>query len=426
MHYFLYPIKDTFVRNDKNFIFKNMGLDEILEVEKRTYPIAYQSTASGQLEPGFGAKDTYLSRAFFYFDLSDISASISSGEITNPKFYLSLKTADVQSVPLSYTLAAYPLAKGWGMGTGYKYDGQQIADGASWKFADGISLKWWASQSLLNSEGGGIWYVEAGVLGSGSGYAQPPYVGPNPYDPFPYCIAPTPTPGPTPTPTPTPTPAPIGTVSGSLVCSQSFSYQTSDVYMDVTKIINSWLTDTVPNYGMIVLHSGESDSIDYGKLRFFSKETNTIYSPHLDVVWDAHTFNTGSGTGSLDELPLKDTVVSIKNMMPEYRQGSVIQFTVTPRTRYPIKTFTNNLSDYIVPYHLPSSSFYSVLDAETREVVIPYDFGTQLSLSPTDGTFFMLDTSGIAQERHYTISIRSEQSGSIVTFEIPTSFKITR
>ena len=35
MHYFLYPTKDTYISNDPQLMFKNVGLDEILAVEKR-------------------------------------------------------------------------------------------------------------------------------------------------------------------------------------------------------------------------------------------------------------------------------------------------------------------------------------------------------------------------------------------------------
>jgi hypothetical protein len=422
MHYFLYPTKDTTLSNHPDFMFKNMGLDEILEIEKRTYQVATQSayetfhmgTASVQLEPAFGAKDTSLSRALLHFNLTEISRSISAGTITNPKFYLSLKTAEAKEVPVYYTLAAYPLAKEWVMGTGYKYDGQGIADGASWKFAGASANKWWPEESLWSLEGGGIWYVSASVSGSGSGYAEPPFVSPNPYDPFPSCSLSSSLTG-----------SPIPPVTGNLVCYQTFDYQTSDVRMDVTTIVNAWLSNTVPNYGLIVMHSGETDSIDYGKLRFFSKETNTIYSPHLDIGWDDSTFNTGSGSSSLEPLNIQDAVVTIKNMSAEYKHGSIIKFEVTGRKRYPIKTFTNRLSDYLEPYYLPSASFYSIRDAESAEMVIPYDFCTRLSLDET-GNYFYLDTTGLPQERYFGISIRAEQSGSILTFDIPTTFKISR
>lgn len=415
MHYFLYPTKDSFISNNPSFTFKNMGLDEILEVEKRTYPVAYQSTASGQYEPAFGAKDTSLSRALLHFNLLEISQSIAAGNIISPKFYLSLKVAEATEIPTSYTLAAYPLAKHWEMGTGHKYDGSGVSNGASWKFSDAGSIKWWSSESLSDLTGGGLWYVNSSSLGSGSGYAQLPHVSPNPYDPFPFCSGSFP-----------PTSSAIQQVTGAFACSQSFDCQSSDVYMDVTTIVNAWLSNTIPNYGLIVLHSGESDNVDYGKLRFFSKETNTIYSPHLDVAWQDAVFSVSASlSSSFDPLDIQDAVVSIKNMAPVYKHGSIVRFGVVGRKRYPIKTFTNKLSDYLEPYYLPFDSFYTIRDADSEETIIPYDIFTRISFDYS-GNYFFLDTTGLPQERHFRIEIRSEQSGSINTFDIPTTFKITR
>jgi hypothetical protein len=421
MHYFLYPTKDAFISNDPDLMFKNMGRDEILEVEKQTTPIKTYSTGSSgsiypQAEVSFGSENTILSRALLQFNLTDISRSIALGTIIDPKFYLTLKTAQAWEVPVSYTLAAYPLAVNWSMGTGYRYDGSSIADGVSWKFADGVTQTWWTPESLIDNSGGGIWYVSASLFGSGSGYAQPPFASPTPYDPFPYCSGSAPATSST----------PIAPVTGGFVCSQSFDYQSSDVRMNVTTIVNAWLSNTIPNNGLILLHSGESDSIDYGKLRFFSKETNTIYSPHLDIAWDDSTFVTGSGTSSFaDPLDIQDAVVNMKNMSAEYKVGSIIKFSVTGRKRYPVKTFTNRLSDYLDPYYLPYDSFYSVKDAESADTVIPVDLYTRLSFNST-GNYFFLDTTGLPQERYFKISIKTEQSGSIRTFDIPTTFKITR
>lgn len=468
MHYFLYPTKDTFITNDPSFMYKNMGLDEILEVEKNVI----DNSCSG----GRGAS---LSRAILQFDLTTISASIATGVVLNPKFYLTLKTAEAQAVAANYTLAAYPLSASWVMGTCYKYDGNPVSDGANWKFSDGVSAKWWVTESLVNCDGGGLWWVSASLLGSGSGYAQPPFVSPNPYDPYPFCtstptvsvtgtVTPTPTPSsgsaPTPTPTlsptatstptptvtptvtptititttpsatigssPTPTPSITPTTSllpvvGGYAAYQNFTYRSSDVHMDITNIVNAWLSGALPNNGLIVLHSGEADSVSYGKLRFFSKETNTVYSPYIDMAWDDSYFNIANNTSSFDPININDAVVTIKNMASQYKYGSIIKFEVTGRTRYPVKTFTNKVSDYLEVFWLPYTTYYAIRDAETSEAIIPYDGYTRVSFD-SSGNYFLFDTTGLPQERYFIISIRCEQSGTILTFDIPTTFKIVR
>lgn len=411
MNYFLYPIRDAFITDHPDYIYKNTGLDEILEIEK-----SLAVDADGSISGSLG---TVLSRALIKFDLNQISASLVNGNVTNPKFYLNLKVAESNEVPVYYTLAAYPLASDWSMGTGYKYDGSSKADGVNWKFSDGVSASWWVSESLSNYDGGGIWYTSpSGTLGSGSGYAEPPFINPHPYDPFPYCTGSV--------PTGSSSSSVVVPPSGAFQCFQVFNYQTADVHMDVTSIINTWLSGSLPNHGFVILHNGETDPVDYGRLRFFSKETNTIYSPCLNISWDDSVFNTGSGSGSTDPFPTNDPVVSIKNLHSSYKAGSVIRFDVLTRPRYVIKTFTNKLSDYLVPYYLPYNSFYSIRDAESSMVFIPYSDSTRLSYTGSIGNYFTIDTTALPQERYFKISIRSEFSDSQSTFDISTAFKISR
>jgi hypothetical protein len=187
------------------------------------------------------------------------------------------------------------------------------------------------------------------------------------------------------------------------------------------------MSGSIPNNGLILLHSGETGTCDYGKLRFFSKETNTIYQPYLDVAWDNSVFDTESlsGTGSLDPLNTQDAVVSLSRLQRTYQSGEIVRVDVFGRKRYPQKTFTNRLSDYVEPQYLPYESFYSIRDAETEMVIVPYDKYTRLSCD-SRGNYFTLDTAGLPQERYYRIEIRSAQSGSINTFTSPLIFKISR
>jgi hypothetical protein len=446
MHYFLYPTKDTTITNYPPYMYKNMGLDELLEVEKRvsgyscssttTFPVVEYYTSSsiellnGPKSASFNSGSTdprpvsssvktvsgpttmgaVLSRALLHFDLSTISQSITNGQINSPKFFLNLKICESQEIPVRYALAAYPASQSWAMGTGYKNDGYSYSDGANWKFYDADQkFKWWNTGSLTDCSGGGVWWINSSSIASGSGYAEYPHI--STYNPFPDC----------PTSSYVPTSSGIIPTSGSYACYQYFDYQTSDVTMDVTTIVNAWLRKEIKNEGFILMHSDESSSVDYGALKFFSKETNTIYSPYLDVCWYDSTIDTGSA----DPIQLRDAVVNMKNMAKEYKFGSIVRMDVAARKRYPVKTFTNKLSDYLAPYYLPSSSYYQIKDAESEETVLPYDDYTRLSFD-SYGNYFMMDTSGLPSERYYKVEIRSEQSGSIMTYTIPTSFKISR
>ena len=197
--------------------------------------------------------------------------------------------------------------------------------------------------------------------------------------------------------------------------------------MNIDNIVHSWISGSIQNNGIILIHGGEVVSANYGKLRFFSKDTNTIYQPYIDVAWDESEFITGSleGTGSLNALDINNAIVSLPKLQKIYHSTDVIRINVFGREKYPQKTFTNKLSDYLEPSYLPYDSFYSIKDAESEITMIPVDNYTRLSCDGR-GNYFMLDASGLPQERYYRVEITSEYSGSIVTFAPQLTFKISR
>jgi hypothetical protein len=393
MHYYLYPTKDASITNYPSLLLKNSGIDEIIEIEKTI-----------QDESCAGDGGVY-SRALIQFDLTEISELIGSGKIVNPEFFINLKVAEVIEVATEYTIKAYPLAKPWKMGTGYKFDGADEADGVSWKYTNGTDENWYSvpSQSLYetNCLGGGVWYTDTSLIITGS-----PYIPPQEN---------------TTTTTTTEEPA------SSLEAVQDFIYhKSSDVYMNITNIVNAWLTGLIPNYGLILIHGEEDDGVDYGRLRFFSKETNTIYQPRLDVAWDDHIFVSSSLDGT-QMKPLdtsKPAVVSV-GLERHYKQETIARIPVFGRNRYYVKMFDNKRSGYVEPLYLPAESYYSIRDDETEEVIVPYDQYTKISLDAY-GNYFMLDMSGLPQERFYRVEIKCEISGSISTYISSTSFKIIR
>lgn len=375
MHHFIYPSKDAFITNQPNLMLKNTGLDEILEVETTIQPKCCTGTSG-----------SVVSRALLQFNLDELSASLSAAGAVSPRFFLRLRCCESREVPVEYTIYALPMATSWVMGTGYKFDGSLESDGVSWKFTDGKTTKWYVSSSLMDCSGGGTWFNDVGTVSSGS-------------------MIPT----------------------GSLLCSQSFKYQTSDVNMDISPIVEAWLSGSIPNFGLILMHSGENVGADFGKLRFFSNETNTIYQPSMDIAWDDSTFSTGSTnpSSSLDPLNLNDSIVSLPRLKKSYKSSDIVRIDVFGRKMYPQKTFTNMLSDYTEPKYLPSESYYSIKDAETEATILDYDQFTKLSCDER-GNYFNMDMGSLPQERYYKISIRCSDGESIVTYESPLSFKITR
>ena len=143
----------------------------------------------------------------------------------------------------------------------------------------------------------------------------------------------------------------------------------------------------------------------------------------MQTKWDDSTFNTASLSPVTSSLGVS---VAIKGIKREYKNGTKIKFIVFSRETNPVKQFVSTQSTYLTPKYLPTSSYYSIKDNESEEVIIDFDDYTKLSCDQY-GNYFYLDTTGLPQERYYRILIKSEFSdGSIQIFDNPNIFKITR
>jgi hypothetical protein len=214
------------------------------------------------------------------------------------------------------------------------------------------------------------------------------------------------------------------TSGSSLKCTQSFDYyQKSDVVLDVTRICKAWLANAIPNNGLILMISDEVSTGDTnGEINFYAKETNTIYTPYIDVQWDDSTFTTGN------LLPVTSSVgvsVSIKNLKKEYRFGSIPRFNIYARDLYPKKSFSRLQTVYLETKYLPTSSYYAIADMESAENIVDFDEYTKLSCDD-NSNYFMLDTTGLPQERYYKVLIKVVTDSETEVFDSNAIFKITR
>jgi len=212
----------------------------------------------------------------------------------------------------------------------------------------------------------------------------------------------------------------------SLLSSQAFSYTTSDINVDVTNIVKGWLCGCVPNEGIILMTSLELSGIDNinGTIKFFSKETNTIYSPYLDVSWDDSVYNTGSMTTLNGYNPY--TVV-VKNLSREYKFGSLIRINLFAREKSPLKNFVKGTqqSQYLSSSLLSSDTYYAIKDNESENMVVDFDDYTKLSC---DGSvhYFNLDTTTLPVARYYRLLIKTTINGEVKIFDNGNIFTITR
>jgi len=304
-------------------------------------------------------KDT--SRSLIKFDTTALSQSIVSGEITMSSAEMIIRESESSEISTDYSLYAYPVSQSWDMGIGTRFD-KISTDGVTWNTRK-TSTNWLVGSASLESSGsyngkGGMWYTGS--------YA-----------------------------------------------SQSFNYQSSDIIMDVITPFTSWISGSIPNEGFILKHDSslENDTTDYGQLKFFSKETNTIYQPKIRIGWDDSSFT----TGSLTELTSDDIHVTFKRLKTIYKVGSSPEIRVFGREKYPLKSYTNTYAYTDVKF-LPSTTYYQIKDIVTEEVIIPFnDNYTKVSCDST-GNYFKLNLTNFEYNRDYYIEIKTVRSGVVEYF----------
>ncbi len=363
-----YPTRDATIY--EQYPNRNTGLDAILEISKNI--IATGSAASG----------SYNSRVLLDFDYTAISSSIVSlGYNPNSfKYNLKMYVAEAKEVPVNYTLYAYPISGSWNMGIGRYGNIPQTTAGVSWRYReslDDLNSAWPTSShaatvtaSWSTTAGGGTWFT-------------------------------------------------------SSVASQSFNYTTSDVDMDITPIVNLVQSGSISFNGIIIKKSDadESSTNVFNSLKFFSKDTHTVYLPVIEAKYDDSI-----STATLTQINTEDDFnLVFTNLKSSYSESSTPKIRIAPRYRYPTPVFQTS-SLYLTSYRLPTGSQYAVYSAHNDDIIINFSDYTKIS---DDGTsnYVKLHLDSFQPERYYRMLIRVPNSGSVNTYQVYDDkwiFKVTR
>jgi hypothetical protein len=358
-----YPTKDTTIY--EQYPQKNTGLDAILEISKTIV--------------GTGS---YNSRTLLDFDYTAISQSISSLGYNAKLFSYSLKlyVAEANEIPSDYTLYCFPVSSSWSMGVGRYGNYPETTTGVSWTYkttADDLTSAWQTASFAANATaswatrpGGGTWYT------------------------------------------------------GS-VASQSFSYTTSDVDMDVTSIIRQVQSGSIDFKGFILKKSltDESSANIFNSLKFFSKDTHTVYLPVLEA-----RFDDSITTGSLSLInPDEEINIIPVNLKHAYTETSTPVIRISARYKFPVDTF-ETASGYLTRYRLPAGTQYAVYSAQSDDVVIDFSDYTKLSADATSN-YIKMHLDSFQPERYYKLLFKVPNSGSASAYQIYDNkwiFKVTR
>ena len=387
MHYSIFPTKTAWISSGSNLVTgvtqkdQNFGQDEILELKKFYY--------NNSLD--------HITRVLLQFDISEVSKSMVNGtipipnkeNITSSSIFLKLYEAQGnEELSTEYSIGAYPISESWDEGIGKFGDVPKVTDGVSWDYRQnktGANYLTWSNNS-----------------GSGNDSASVSYV------------------------------------SGAAVaCSQSFSYSSPDIEMNITSMFGQWYSGSgagkVDNHGILLrfLGSQETDEQTFGQLKFFSRHTNTIYAPKLEVRWDDHsTVGTASlATKGLTELTMSgvaDNYLYMKGLRESYKENDRVKFRVGARKRYIQKTFSTSVQTTSGSYMPSDSCSYAIKDVATDEFIVPFSPQTTMSYDSTSN-YFIQWLDGFYPDRVYKIIYKLKyDDGQEQIFDDNFEFKIKR
>ena len=354
MHHFIFPSQDTWISSGSNKITGDTFQD--------------QNFGRDQIlevkKEFYNSSFNYPTRALVNFsgtEFTELSKSVSDGTIaSDAKYYLRLFEAEgnAELNDTSYRLAIQPISQSWKEGSGKFGDNPKNTDGCSWK-------------NRTNPIGGTATAWD--------------------------------TPG-----------VSVLSVSAS---AQNFENESPDINVEVTNMVNMWLQgqSTKGNQGMLIRFNStqETDSTHFGHLKFFSRNTHTIFSPRLEVRWDDHIACSGSNTGSLIQLGvsgLDDNFLYMKGLREEYKVGERVKFRVGARKRYIQKSFTNSVQTVTGSFIPEGSGSYAIKDIATDEFIVPFEDNqdtsyTQLSCD-SNSNYFIQYLDGFYPDRAYKILLK--------------------
>jgi hypothetical protein len=368
--YKIYPSKDTVLYSIKPLA--NSGLDEILETSTDSNGDLYQNGPQ-------------VSRILIQFDQSDI-LDIINNKISGSSWSSNLKLfkANITGLNNVTKLYFYPISESWDMGTGKFYDDPITTNGSSWNSPSVSGSSLWKTGSftayvtasfLTTNPGGGNWYT-----GSSNGL--------------------------------------------NIVQSQSFDYYSDlDINVNVTDTIRAWVSGTFSNSGFLIK---QSDSAEFNsnenyntEMKYFSRDTHTIYPPYLEFKWNDYLFSTGSSYNVISDQELYLNIINKQ----EYPKDTIEKFRINVRPLYPTRVFQTS-SIYTNNYFLPTSSYYAIKDLDTNEFVVDFDSNyTKISTDSTS-SYFNLYMNGLQEERYYEIWIKTIIDGSTIIVNNKSYFKV--
>ena len=378
-YYSIFPEKDSTIYSHPNRTGLNTGRDEVLELLE---------------EKSSTAELYYPSRFLIKFkntEIKDVIENKTNGIPFNT--HLEVFATEHKALHANHIVQVYAVSQSWDEGTGRFKNNPSSSNGVTWDMRTdtGSSARaiWATSSFATNSTGSSCDFM---VSGGGTWWTGTNYV-----------------------------------------AETSFSNADNlDLDINVTNLVKFFSASyyqgaTYPtgieNEGFIIKKpiATECDaSSSFGELQYFSADTHTIYPPKLTFKWDDSSYS-HSGT----TLTSGDIFLTLYNNKEEFQRKSKQRFRLTTRKRYPDRAFVTS-SNYLDTQYLPTTSYYSLRDATTDEVIIPFDTSYTKLSADNDGMYFDLWMEGLQPERYYKLQFRVDNTDGINIYDEDYYFKVVR
>ena len=369
--YKFFPTKDTFITSD--IPEGNNGKDEIVELNSDVV--------------GLGRER--VSRILTAFDIDKIKDILTklNAPFNEVEAELVYYLAEAHQAPIDITIETSPIylqqgVETWEQGVGKYLDIPTNKTGVSWKFLNAQQDPW-----LVGGLPQGVVQSDGQEMGGGTWFEQ---------------------------------------FQGTSVKGiQTFNLSDRlDIRNNITPAIRNILTDQLPNNGFI---TKLGDNIEFDpnyrvSLKYFGKDTNTIFPPSLDIKWNDYIYN----PGDLEEITTSQAEIYINNNKSKYSEQSISRFRLTVRPTYPTRVLSSE-SLYLKNFILPEGSLWGIKDEDTQEMVIPFDEDFTKISCDEKGMYFTVYMDGLQPERYYRIFIKTEIDGStVIEHSLNNVFKVVR
>ena len=147
------------------------------------------------------------------------------------------------------------------------------------------------------------------------------------------------------------------------------------------------------------------------------------------VEYDIQKLSSKDETSTLLDEAVQGYIIkyadSLYRNKDEYNINEEATLRLSVRDKYPNRTFATS-SNYLTPGYFTTSSFYSIRDAHTEEIIIPFDNNCTKLSADSEGMYLKIYMNGLQPERYYRLLFKHINNEGIEIFDNNYHFKVVR